>query len=128
MEVFKQWKAFGLYFYVSSIRMKRCRSVDEKLRNKNKTLRRYKKILYAEQEGCCGDCGKFVPEDGLEIHHIIGVSEAPGLMLKKRNLVLLCPSCHAECHRRDAGVTGSRGGKPRGADSSGKGGSDGELQ
>ena len=128
MEIFKHWTLFGVHIYVSSIRMKRRRSVDEKLRNKNKTLRRYKNILYAEQEGCCGDCGKFAPVDGLEIHHIIGVSEAPGLMLKKRNMVLLCPSCHRERHRRDAGGTDSRGGKPRGADSSEKGGSDGELQ
>lgn len=101
MEVFKQWKAFGLYFYVSSIRMKRRRSVDEKLRNKNKTLRKYKKILYAEQDGCCADCGEFVPEDGLEIHHIVGVSKAPNLMLAKRNMVLLCPACHFARHQAD---------------------------
>ena len=98
MEIFKQWTLFGVHIYVSSIRMKRRRSVDEKLRNKNKTLRKYKKMLYAEQDGCCGDCGAFFTEGGLEIHHIVGVSEAPNLMLAKRNMVLLCPRCHSERH------------------------------
>lgn len=107
MEVFRQWKAFGLYFYVSSIRMKRRRKIDEKLRNNNKVLRKYKKMLYAEQSGCCADCGEFFTEDGLEIHHLVGVSEAPNLMLAKRNMVLLCPHCHGKRH-------GAKIGSPKG--------------
>lgn len=100
MEVFKSFKVFGLYFYVSSIRMKRRRSIDEKLRNRNKVLRKYKRFLYGEQDGRCGECGRWFPPDGLEIHHIIGISENPGLMLAKRNLRLLCPECHKALHRK----------------------------
>ncbi|MBQ7181077.1 MAG: HNH endonuclease [Bacteroidaceae bacterium] len=133
MEVFRQWKAFGLYFYVSSIRMKRRRSVDEKLRNKDKTLRKCKKSLYAEQGGCCADCGEFLSMDGLEIHHLVGVSEAPNLMLAKGNMVLLCPKCHRGRHR---GGKSQEVGLPRGGSIEDKEGNekekerenDGELQ
>lgn len=108
MEVFKSFKVFGLYFYVvSSIRMKRRRSVDEKVRNRSKLLRKYKNVLYGEQDGRCGECGRWFPPDSLEIHHIIGISENPNLMLAKRNLRLLCPECHKALHCKKDGSDGS---------------------
>lgn len=38
MDVFKSFRLFGLYLYVSSIRMKRRRTIDEKMRNQRKVL------------------------------------------------------------------------------------------
>lgn len=100
MEVFKKFKLFGLYFYVSSVRMKRRRSKDEKMRNQRNVLQKKKRLLYKLQDGCCEQCGKpFVPE-ALEIHHIVSISENPGMALQTRNLMLLCHDCHVEVHRK----------------------------
>ena len=57
MEIFKSFRLFGLYFYVSSISMKRRRSIDEKLRNQRQALRKKKLLLYKAQGGCCEMCG-----------------------------------------------------------------------
>ena len=100
MEVFKSFRLFGLYFYVSSIRMKRRRTIDEKMRNQRKVLLKKKKLLYKQQDGCCEMCGRHFGTEALEIHHLIGVSENPGLALATSNLVLLCHECHVELHRK----------------------------
>lgn len=98
MEIFKSFKLFGLYFYVSSIRMKRRRSIDEKLRNNHKALRKKKLLLYKEQGGCCAYCGGHFGTESLEIHHLVSVSENPSLALSTRNMVLLCHECHQKVH------------------------------
>ena len=100
MEIFKSWKLFGLYFYVSDRRMKRRRSIDEKLRNQHKTLKKRKLLLYKEQDGCCASCGKHYGTGSLEIHHLVGVRENPGLALVAKNMVLLCHECHVRVHHR----------------------------
>lgn len=100
MEVFKSFRLFGLYFYVSSIRMKRRRTIDEKMRNQRKVLLKKKKLLYKLQDGCCEMCGRHFGPASMEIHHLIGVSENPGLALATSNLVLLCHECHVEVHRK----------------------------
>lgn len=100
MEVFKSFKLFGLYFYVSSIRMKRRRTIDEKLRNKRKLLKAKKALLYRSQDGCCCRCDRHFSMEALEIHHLVGVSENPGLAFCTRNLVLLCHECHLAVHRK----------------------------
>lgn len=102
MEVFKSFKIFGLYFYVSSIRMRRRRTIDEELRHKNRELRKKKLLLYKEQDGCCCHCGKHFGTEGLEIHHLVGVRENPGLALCVKNMVLLCHECHVAVHQRRA--------------------------
>lgn len=99
MEVFKSFRLFGLYFYVSSIRMKRRRTIDEKMRNHHKELRKKKLLLYKEQDGCCCNCGRHFGSEALEIHHLVGISENPGLALATSNMVLLCHECHVEVHR-----------------------------
>ena len=82
--------------------MKACRTAREKL-NRNKSLMvRYKRQLYRDQEGFCADCGAFFPEEALEVHHIVGVSEAPHLVNKKYNMVLLCPDCHKRRHGQES--------------------------
>jgi len=109
MEVFKSFRLFGLYFYVSSIRMKRRRTIDEKMRNKRKLLQKKKAWLYRQQGGCCELCGRHFGTESLEIHHLVGVRENPGLALKTTNLVLLCPDCHVKVHRCCDGVDGADG-------------------
>lgn len=99
MKVFKSFRLFGLYFYVSSIRIKLRRTIDEKMRNQRKVLLK-KKLLYKQQDGCCEMCGRHFGTEALEIHHLIGVSENPGLALATSNLVLLCHECHVEVHRK----------------------------
>ena len=102
MEVFKSFRLFGLYFYVSSIRMKRRRTIDEKMRNKRKLLQKKKAWLYRQQGGCCFDCGRRFEPYGLEIHHLVGVSENADLAFETKNMVLLCPDCHVKVHREIA--------------------------
>ena len=99
MEVFKSFRLFGLYFYVSSIRMKRRRTIDEKMRNQRKVLQKKKLLLYKQQDGCCEMCGRHFGTESLEIHHLVGVSENPGLALAFSNLVLLCHECHVAVHQ-----------------------------
>lgn len=100
MEVFKSFRLFGLYFYVSSIRMKRRRTIDEKMRNHHKELRKKKLLLYKVQDGCCSNCGRHFGSEALEIHHLVGISENPGLALATSNMVLLCHECHVKVHRK----------------------------
>lgn len=99
MEVYKHFRLFGLYFYVSSVRMKRRRTTDEQMRNKHKALRKKKLLLYKQQCGCCELCGRHFGTESLEIHHLIGVKENPGLALSTKNMVLLCHECHVSVHR-----------------------------
>lgn len=100
MEVYKSFRLFGLYFYVSSIRMKRRRRIDEKMRNHRKVLMKKKQLLYSMNGGSCELCGKHFAPASLEIHHLIGRSENPGLLLQTRNMVLLCHECHVAVHRK----------------------------
>lgn len=98
MEVFKSFRLFGLYFYVSSIRMKRRRTVDEQMRNRRNVLQKKKRLLYKLQGGCCERCGKAFVSEALEIHHIVSISENPSMALATKNLVLLCHDCHQKVH------------------------------
>ena len=100
MEVFKSFRLFGLYFYVSSIRMKPRRSIDEKMRNQRRVLQKKKLLLYKQQDGCCEMCGRHFGTEALEIHHLVGIKENPGLALVTSNMVLLCHECHVKVHRK----------------------------
>ena len=99
MEGFKKFKLFGLYFYVSSIRMRPRRNIDEKMRNHRKILKGMRPGLYKDQGGCCPICGRHFDEYAMELHHKIGVTENPHLALNRKNLVLLCHNCHVEIHK-----------------------------
>ena len=108
MEIFKSFKLFGLHFYVSSIRMKRRRSIDEQMRNKRRLLKKKKSLLYKVQGGCCELCGEHFGTEALEIHHLVGVSENPGMALKTNNMVLLCHRCHLEVHRKQVNLENNK--------------------
>ena len=99
MEICKRFRLFGLYFYVSSIRMKKRRTADERMRNLHNLLRKRKKVLYKTQNGCCACCNKPFIIEALEIHHIVGISENPGLATNIKNLQLLCHECHVRLHK-----------------------------
>lgn len=47
-------------------------------------------------------CGCYFGTEALELHHLVGVRENPGLALKTSNLVLLCHECHVKVHRKIA--------------------------
>ena len=99
MEIFKSFKLFGLYFYISNVRMKRRRTIDEQLRNRRNALLRKKRFLYQLRGGCCELCGKHFVQEALEIHHLVPVSQNPGLALQTKNLILLCHDCHVKVHQ-----------------------------
>lgn len=101
MEVFKSFRLFGLYFYISNIRMKRRRTIDEQMRNRRNVLQKKKRLLYKLQGGCCEQCGKAFVSEALEIHHIVSISENPSMALQTKNLVLLCHACHQKVHGRE---------------------------
>lgn len=103
-EFCKHFKICGVHIYVSSVRMKRRRSVDEKLRNRRKELQRKKRYLYVKNGGCCDVCGKRLPLDGLELHHVVPLSENPRLAFSTKNLMLLCHGCHLQAHRCSCSV------------------------
>ena len=96
------FKLFGVYFYVSRVRLKRRRETERT--SVRKQMKRLRWVLYREQDGCCGLCGKQFGMDVMEIHHKEPVSVRPELMLKKSNLVLLCPNCHRGVHRGERKV------------------------
>jgi 5-methylcytosine-specific restriction enzyme A len=56
-----------------------------------------KKILKRNKYVCC-NCKKKFPIKELEIHHKI--NRMKGGNKKKDNLIVLCKSCHKECHYR----------------------------
>ena len=97
-EIFKHFELFGLHFYVSSRRMKRTMRRDEKLKRHRAELARKKRLLYGMQGGRCELCGAHFGPNELEIHHIVGVAENPGLALQTKNLTLLCHGCHLKVH------------------------------
>lgn len=100
MEIFYQFKIFGVHVYISSVRMKKRSDMDRKMRNLRKVLQRKKRILFEETGGECERCGQLFPIDGLEIHHIVPTSVNPGLATTMRNLSLVCHDCHQAIHQR----------------------------
>lgn len=104
MKVFKSFRLFGLYFYVSSVCMKKRSPSEERWRNHRAFRQRAQLTLVRRQEGCCAKCGrKLFGDNGFgEMHHVLPVSERPDLALDLDNLVLLCHDCHVELHRKTA--------------------------
>lgn len=92
-------RLFGLYFYVSNVRMKKRQKrdllytgyvVDHLIENKQK--------LYERQDGKCPHCGGQFPYKELELHHILPLARFPELGQSIRNGIMLCHKCHKEVH------------------------------
>ena len=95
----RKLRLFGLYFYVSNVRMKKRQKrdllyngyvVDHLIENKQK--------LYERQGGKCPHCGGQFPYKESELHHILPLARFPELGQSIRNGIMLCHKCHKEIH------------------------------
>lgn len=100
MEFVKRFKLFGLYVYVTNVRMKRRSKSDRYMRNHREKLMSMKKVHYERQGGMCKRCGEQFSEGELEVHHKKGLSEDKSQALSMDNLELLCHACHRSVHER----------------------------
>ena len=92
-------KAFGVYIYISNIRMKARPKHDDICRGycRDKCLDNKVK-LYERQQHKCPHCGQVFDFEQLELHHILPVARFPELRQSIRNGILLCTPCHKEVH------------------------------
>lgn len=95
----RRWRLFGLYFYISNVRMRKRQhrdivnrgfAYDHVMNNKQK--------LYERQEHRCPHCGGEFAFEALELHHILPIARFPELRESIRNSILLCHRCHKEVH------------------------------
>jgi len=57
-----------------------------------------KSKMYEEQGCTCPICGGIFPYDMMELHHVLPWCRFKDLRGDRRNLMLLCRSCHQEIH------------------------------
>ena len=95
----RKFRLFGLYFYISTCRMKK-RPKRDILYTNNIQDRcvRNKHTLYERQEGKCPYCGRSFEYERMELHHILPLSRFPELGTSIRNGIMLCHDCHKEIH------------------------------
>lgn len=75
-----------------------------KLRSSARWQRLQKKKIHKSplcEHPSCG-AGRFMPEPGEEVHHIIPIEQAPELTFKYDNLATLCKRCHSKITRQEA--------------------------
>jgi 5-methylcytosine-specific restriction endonuclease McrA len=94
----KSWRFFGVYFTLSSCRVKMRLSNHQRSEKLAQDSRDIKAQLYKKQGGCCPHCGKQFEMSYMELHHILPWARFPELRQKKRNQLLLCHDCHKEIH------------------------------
>jgi hypothetical protein len=93
------FKFFGLYFYVSTCRMKKRPKRDLMFNQFSCDInKKNKEKLYERQQGRCPECGAEVEYDAMELHHVLPYARYPELKNSIRNSVLLCHCCHKEVH------------------------------
>ena len=95
----KKWRLFGLYLYISNVRMKKRPKRDLLYTGHvEKHLIENKHKLYERQGGCCPHCGQPFEYEQLELHHVLPLSRFPELGQSIRNGIMLCHRCHKEVH------------------------------
>ena len=94
----KSWRLMGVYFTLSSCRVKMRLTNRERSEKLAQDSRQIKGKLYKKQGGCCPHCGKQFDISFMELHHVLPWSRFPELRAKKRNQLLLCHDCHKEIH------------------------------
>lgn len=93
------FKFCGLYFYVSTCRMKKRPIRDLMFNQKNQDIiKGYKEKIYERQGGRCLECGQHIEYRDMELHHVLPYARYPELKTSIRNCVLLCHRCHKEVH------------------------------
>jgi len=98
----KNWKRsfrfFGIYFTLSSCRVKMRLDHHNRSEKLAKDSRDMKGQMYAKQQGVCPMCGKQFPIQWMELHHVLPWARFPELRVKRKNQLLLCHDCHKEIH------------------------------
>ena len=61
-------------------------------------MRDIKGQMYDKQQGVCPHCGQKYEMRTMELHHILPWGRFPDLRTTRRNLLLLCHTCHKEIH------------------------------
>ena len=94
----RSWRLLGMYFTLSSCRVKM--RLDKHKRNGNlaRNEREMKKQRYEKQHGVCPMCGKHFDLQWMEFHHVLPWCKFPELRAIKKNHMLLCHDCHKEIH------------------------------
>ena len=96
----KTWKRSirigKLYISFSNIKMREC--CDQRYFEDRHKMKDLKRAIYNEHEGICPICGKHYEFDQVEAHHVLPWFKFPELREDKRNLEVLCVSCHKELH------------------------------
>ena len=96
----KSWRWFGIYFTLSSCRVKlrtSCHDVNNHSRLAMNS-RDIKGKMYEKQEHRCPHCGKEFPINRMELHHVLPWARFPEMRTKRANQLLLCHDCHKEIH------------------------------
>lgn len=95
----RRWRLFGMYFYISNIRLKKRPLRDIKYDGFLKDiLTKNKMKLYERQGHRCPHCQTELPYEQMELHHILPIARYPELTASIRNGILLCHRCHKEIH------------------------------
>ena len=86
---------FGCWFYLTNLKMKPFSP--GRNRNKNSTRRRnFKYRIFQSQQGKCACCGRELPIDEMQLHHILprSIGGKDGF----ENEIGLCNDCHQQIH------------------------------
>ena len=92
------WRLFGIYFTMSSCRVKMRTSDHNRSGRQAQDSRDIKGKMYENQYGICPHCGKHFEMSYMELHHVLPWSRFPELRAKRKNQLLLCHDCHKEIH------------------------------
>ena len=92
------WRLLGMYFTLSSCRVKMRYETHERNPKLARNQRDMKGQMYEKQNGVCPMCGKHFTMSWMELHHVLPWRKFPELRAMKKNHMLLCHDCHKEIH------------------------------
>ena len=94
----KSWRLLGIYFTLSSCRVKMRQMTHERSHKLAQNERNMKEQMYKKQQGVCPMCGKHFDMSFFELHHVLPWRKFPELRGMKKNHMMLCHDCHKEVH------------------------------
>ena len=92
------WRMLGLYFTLSSCRVKMRYETHNRSSKLAQNERIMKGLMYEKQHGVCPMCGKKFAIGWMELHHVLPWRKFPELRAVMKNHILLCHDCHKEIH------------------------------